>query len=48
MVFWGWVLGLIGMILSAPMASLVKIALQSCEGTRGLAIRLVESDTKIE
>jgi len=30
------------------MASLVKIALQSCEGTRGLAIRLVGSDTEIE
>ena len=40
MVFWGWVLGPIGMILSVPMTSLVKIALESYEGTRGLAIML--------
>ena len=47
MVFWGWVLGPIGMILSMPMASLVKIALESYEGTRGLAIML-GSDAKLE
>jgi predicted PurR-regulated permease PerM len=40
MVFWGWVLGPIGMILSVPMTSLVKIALESYEDTRGLAIML--------
>jgi AI-2 transport protein TqsA len=40
MVFWGWVLGPIGMILSVPMTSLVKIALENYEGTRGLAIML--------
>jgi predicted PurR-regulated permease PerM len=40
MVFWGWVLGPIGMILSVPMTSLVKIALESYEETRRLAIML--------
>ena len=40
MVFWGWVLGPIGMILSVPMTSLVKIALESYVETRGLAIML--------
>jgi len=40
MVFWGWVLGPIGMILSVPMTSLVKIALESYEGTREFAIML--------
>jgi len=35
------------MILSMPMASLVKIALESYEGTRGLAIML-GSDAKLE
>lgn len=40
LVFWGWILGPIGMILSVPMTSLVKIALESYEGTRGLAIML--------
>jgi len=40
LVFWGWVLGPIGMILSVPMTSLVKMALESYEGTRGIAIML--------
>jgi len=44
MVFWGWVLGPIGMILSVPMTSLVKIALESYKDTRGVAIML-GSDT---
>ena len=47
MIFWGWVLGPIGMILSVPMTSLVKIALESYDGTRGVAIML-GSDTEIE
>ena len=47
MVFWGWVLGPIGMILSVPMTSLVKIALEGYEETRGLAIML-GSGTEIE
>lgn len=40
MIFWGWVLGPIGMILSVPITSLVKIALESYEDTRGLALML--------
>jgi predicted PurR-regulated permease PerM len=40
LVFWGWVLGPIGMILSVPMTSLVKIGLESYKDTRGLAILL--------
>jgi AI-2 transport protein TqsA len=40
LVFWGWVLGPIGMILSVPMTSLAKIALESYEETRGLAFML--------
>ena len=40
LVFWGWVLGPLGMILSVPLTSLVKIALESSEDTRGLAIML--------
>jgi len=47
LVFWGWILGPIGMILSVPMTSLVAIALQSYEETRGLAFML-GSDTEIE
>jgi len=40
MFFWGWVLGPIGMLLSVPLTSLVKIGLESNEETRGLAIML--------
>jgi predicted PurR-regulated permease PerM len=40
LVFWGRVPGPVGMILSAPMTSLVKIALESYEETRGLASML--------
>jgi predicted PurR-regulated permease PerM len=40
LVFWGWVLGPIGMILSVPLTSLIKIALESNEDTRGLATML--------
>jgi AI-2 transport protein TqsA len=47
LVFWGWVLGPIGMILSVPMTSLVKIALESYEETRGVALML-GSGTEIE
>jgi predicted PurR-regulated permease PerM len=47
LVFWGWVLGPVGMILSVPMTSLVAIALESYEKTRGLAFML-GSDTEIE
>jgi len=47
LVFWGWVLGPIGMILSVPMTSLVKIALESYEETRGIAFML-GSGTEID
>jgi AI-2 transport protein TqsA len=40
LVFWGWILGPIGMILSVPMTSLAKIALESHENTRQLALLL--------
>jgi predicted PurR-regulated permease PerM len=40
MVFWGWIMGPVGMILSVPMTSLVKIFLESHEDTRGLAVML--------
>ncbi len=40
LVFWGWVLGPVGMVLSVPITSLVKIGLESSEETRGLAIML--------
>lgn len=40
LVFWGWVLGPIGMLLSVPLTMAAKIALDSNEDTRGLAVML--------
>jgi len=40
LVFWGWVLGPIGMILSVPLTSLLKIAFESSAHLRGYAILL--------
>ena len=40
LVFWGWVLGPVGMILSVPLTIAVKIALDSNEQTRGIALLL--------
>jgi predicted PurR-regulated permease PerM len=36
--FWGWVLGPMGMLLSVPLTMSVKIALESDEGTKWLAL----------
>ena len=40
LIFWGWVLGPIGMLLSVPLTVTVKIALDSREDTKWLAILL--------
>ncbi len=40
LVFWGWVLGPIGMLLSVPLTMTVKIALDSNEDTKWMAIML--------
>jgi predicted PurR-regulated permease PerM len=40
LVFWGWVLGPVGMLLAVPLTMTVKIALQSSDETRWLAILL--------
>ncbi len=40
MVFWGWVLGPVGMFLSAPLTMIVKIILEANQETRGIALML--------
>ena len=40
LVFWGWVLGPVGMLLSIPLTMMVKIALESFEETRWIGVML--------
>ena len=40
LVLWGWVLGPVGMILSVPLTMILKVALESNEDTRWIAIML--------
>ncbi|MDX8403899.1 MAG: AI-2E family transporter [Mariprofundaceae bacterium] len=40
LVFWGWVLGLVGMLLSVPLTMIVKLALESKDETRWIAVLL--------
>lgn len=38
LVFWGWVLGPVGMLLSVPLTMMMKIAFESSEDTKWLAV----------
>lgn len=45
LVFWGWVLGPVGMLLSVPLTMLVKIALENDPDTRWLGVMLGQGET---
>jgi predicted PurR-regulated permease PerM len=40
LVFWGWVLGIVGMLLAVPLTMTLKIAMDSNENTRWVAVLL--------
>jgi predicted PurR-regulated permease PerM len=45
LIFWGWVLGPVGMLLSVPLTIALKLALDSKPETRWLAILLGNTRT---
>ncbi|WP_317931255.1 AI-2E family transporter [Halioxenophilus sp. WMMB6] len=45
LVFWGWVLGSVGMLLSIPLTMTIKIALESFDETRWLGVMLGSGKT---
>jgi len=47
LVFWGWVLGPVGMFLSVPLTMTFKIALDSSEDTRWIAV-LMGPETQVD
>lgn len=47
LIFWGWLLGSVGMLLSVPLTMVVKIALESREESKWLAVLLSSDDPKL-
>jgi len=45
LIFWGWMWGVVGMILSIPIMSVVKALLESVPATRPIAILMGSSSS---
>lgn len=44
LIFWGWLLGTVGMLLSVPLTMIVKLALESSDDSRWLALLLAGNE----
>lgn len=47
LLFWGWLWGIPGMLLSVPMTAALKIGLEQFEGTKSIAVLLGDNPTTI-
>ena len=47
LIFWGWLLGMVGMLLSVPLTMIFKIALENSADGRWFAI-LLSSDEEVD
>jgi len=48
LVFWGWTLGDVGMLLSVPITMAMKISLETRENSRWMAVMLGSERSAIE
>ncbi|MDU0355912.1 AI-2E family transporter [Paraglaciecola aquimarina] len=48
LIFWGWLLGTVGMLLSVPLTMIVKIALESSQETHWIALMLASEEGAFE
>ena len=45
LIFWGWLLGIVGMLLSIPLTIMIKIILNDNDKTRWISVLLGSGET---